>query len=197
MRSILLGICLAAFLALILVAAKADKVSASNIACGRVISQSQLVLKAAAGIYTLREVPFTGTSYSVYANNIISEETQFRNGKKHGIVLKYFTDGSISYLAHYINGRLYGESLSWWKNGGLRTISNHNMGVVNGYQYSYYAEGMLFKKQQYILNVETGLQQAWRKNGAIYCNYEVRSGRHFGMEKANLCYSIKNEIPNY
>jgi hypothetical protein len=44
---------------------------------------------------------------------------------------------------------------------------------------------------------EEGLQQAWLENGKIYVNYEAKNGRIFGMNRANLCYKLKNEKVQY
>jgi hypothetical protein len=41
------------------------------------------------------------------------------------------------------------------------------------------------------------LQQAWLENGTLYVNYEAKNGRIFGMNRANLCYKLKNEKVQY
>ena len=41
------------------------------------------------------------------------------------------------------------------------------------------------------------MQQAWLENGKIYVNYEAKNGRKFGMNRANLCYELKEEEIQY
>lgn len=36
------------------------------------------------------------------------------------------------------------------------------------------------------------MQKAWRENGKPYINYEVKDGVRYGLQKAALCYTLKN-----
>ena len=36
------------------------------------------------------------------------------------------------------------------------------------------------------------MQKAWRENGKLYINYEVKEGVRYGLQKAALCYTLKN-----
>jgi hypothetical protein len=37
------------------------------------------------------------------------------------------------------------------------------------------------------------MQNAWRENGKPYINYEARDGRRYGLQKSNLCYTLKDQ----
>jgi hypothetical protein len=36
------------------------------------------------------------------------------------------------------------------------------------------------------------MQKAWRENGKPYINYESKDGHRYGLQKANLCYTLRD-----
>ena len=83
--------------------------------------------------------------------------------------MNYFKNGNVFSESNYLNGQRYGLQKTWFLNGPLAKRKNLSKGR------------------------EEGLQQAWRENGTLYVNYEAKNGPIFGMNRAHLCYSLKNE----
>ncbi len=158
------------------------------------VEKSQLELKATEGLFYYGNTSFTGTSIASYPNEVLSESIQFRNGKKHGLFKKWYSNGQISFEGTYKDGRLDGKVTTWWKDGTIRSEANYVSGVLSGVQKQWYSSGSLFKQLTYVDGKEEGLQKAWRENGKIYNNYEAKNGRIFGLKRANLCYELSDEI---
>jgi hypothetical protein len=78
-----------------------------------------------------------------------------------------------------------------------RIESNYVNGQRHGLQKVWFLNGQLAKRKNLSKGREDGLQQAWLENGKIYVNYEAKNGRIFGMNRANLCYKLKNEKVQY
>jgi antitoxin component YwqK of YwqJK toxin-antitoxin module len=70
-------------------------------------------------------------------------------------------------------------------------------GQRHGLQKIWFLNGQLAKRKNLNEGKEEGLQQAWLENGTLYVNYEAKNGRIFGMNRANLCYKLKNEKVQY
>ena len=140
---------------------------------------------------------FSCLAIAARTNKVLSEKIGFFNGKREGNAFKYFNDGAIKYQATYINNKLHGVKLNYFKNGNLFSESNYVNGKRDGLQKIWYVSGQLAKKKNLSEGKEEGMQQAWLENGTLYVNYEAKNGRIFGMNRANLCYKLKNEKVQY
>jgi len=157
------------------------------------IAKNLLKLRPNEGLVYYNNEPFTGTGFEHYSNGHLASTTIYRNGKKHGVLRKWFENGKLSFESHYQKGRKDGKTLSWWSNGQLRSESTFNHGVANGIHYEWYKSGAKFKQLNLVNGKEEGLQKAWRENGKIYNNYEAKNGRIFGLKRANLCFELDDE----
>ena len=157
------------------------------------VSEESLVLRPVAGRFFYRGQPFSGVSESMYPDGQQRARIEWKDGKKHGEVLRWFDNGQMSYRCRYVAGRREGKGETWWRNGNLRSESHYHQDTPHGVQQQWYKEGALFKRFQLKMGQEEGLQQAWRRNGKLYINYEARHGRIFGLRRAGLCYQLKDE----
>jgi antitoxin component YwqK of YwqJK toxin-antitoxin module len=158
-----------------------------------VINESELILNAQKGLFIYNESPFTGTAISADFNEMIIESASFKDGKRHGLITRFFPNGVKSYESNYQNGRIEGKSFSWWSNSNLRSESTYIDGELAGVQRKWYTSGAQFKETNIENGLEVGLQRAWRENGKLYVNYEAKNGRVFGLQRANLCYELDSE----
>ncbi len=149
------------------------------------------------GLVYFKNKPFTGTSTSSFANGSSATSTDYLDGKKHGVYLKWFPIGALSYQSHYYLGKQHGSTKSWWSNGQLRSQSHFEEGLVHGTQTQWYKSGAMFKELNYTYGKEEGMQKAWRENGKIYSNYEARDNRIFGLKRSNLCFELSDEEVQY
>lgn len=161
------------------------------------INRTDLKLHAELGLFLYQEKPFTGTALTHSAHNTLVVSESFENGRRHGQLKKWYSDGTLSYSASYQNGKLNGPGNSWWRSGQMRSAFNFVEGVVHGKQTQWYKSGAKFKEINLVQGKEQGLQKAWRENGKIYNNYEARNGRIFGLKRSQLCFELDEEKVQY
>jgi antitoxin component YwqK of YwqJK toxin-antitoxin module len=157
------------------------------------IEKKELVLDRNKGIMIYNKEPFSGYSMVYQSNSLLVEKIEYRIGKKHGKMQKWYPDGTLSYEAHYIDNKLNGSSKSWWSNKILRSESHFVLGVADGVQKQWYKSGAPFKAINLVSGREEGLQRAWRENGKLYINYEAKNGRIFGLKRSTLCFELEDE----
>lgn len=158
-----------------------------------VVAKDSLKLIPAEGIVYYQNKPFTGISLGRYPSGQEAVSLQYSNGIRDGKYIKWFADGTISYISEYKNGKQEGTAKSWWNNGNLRSQSRYISGIGQGQQTQWYKSGVKFKVMNLTDGKEEGIQTSWRENGKIYNNYEARNGRIFGLKRAALCFQLEDE----
>lgn len=158
------------------------------------IEKSTLILHPEEGKFYYKSKPFTGYAVMYYPNGNLKERSGFFEGKKEGIIQKWYKNKAVSYEANYKSNKLHGKINTWWSNGNLRSASNFSEGIAHGIQKQWYSSGAKFKELHLNFGQEEGLQKAWRENGKLYANYEAKNGRVFGLKRANLCFELEQEI---
>jgi antitoxin component YwqK of YwqJK toxin-antitoxin module len=157
------------------------------------INENNLSLHPDEGLMYLGISPFSGAGISYYAHGQMAKRTEYVNGKRSGLLQKWFEDGSIAFEANYQENKLNGPVRSWWSNGNMRSSGNFLKGKPHGLQQQWYNSGVKFKEMNLVDGKEGGMQQAWRENGKIYVNYEAKNGRIYGLKRANLCFELGDE----
>ena len=157
-----------------------------------VLSDS-LFLDQNKGLVYYHDKLFTGTSISFHSNDSIASKKTYVNGKKHGLFVKWYPSGVMSFQVNYHMGKQHGKKYTWWKNNNLRSESNFVYGVAEGIQMQYYESGAKLKLMHLKNGEEQGMQKSWRENGKIYNNYEAKNDRIFGLKRSKLCFSLEDE----
>jgi len=157
-----------------------------------VIDRAELSVDQTLGLRVYKGQPFTGEARIYKQQQLVSSE-YFVDGKRHGLYIKYFANGQVSYQAVFKDGLRHGEATSWWQNGNLMSKTPYTEGKMHGFAYQWYKTGEKFKLYHYENGETSGLQQAWRKNGELFSNFEYRNGRIFGLHKADLCVELEDE----
>lgn len=161
------------------------------------INKSELKLVAIKGQWFYNNSPFNGFAIIEDENNIILEKTGYLNGKREGVYKKWFSNEQLQKEAYYKQNKLVGVTKIWWANNNLASEFHYLDGIKHGTQKMWYPNGQLSKMRNLNMGKEEGMQQAWLENGKIYVNYEAKNGRIFGMNRANLCYKLKEENIQY
>ncbi|SMP32387.1 MORN repeat variant [Algoriphagus winogradskyi] len=161
------------------------------------VHENKLILHPNEGLMYLGKTPFSGAGMSYYANGVLAKRTEYVNGKRNGLLQKWFEDGSIAFEAHYNDNKLNGPVKSWWSNKNLRSSGNFLAGKSHGLQQQWYSSGVKFKEMNLVDGKEVGMQRAWRENGKIYVNYQAKNGRIYGLKRANLCFELDDETVVY
>jgi antitoxin component YwqK of YwqJK toxin-antitoxin module len=77
------------------------------------------------------------------------EIIEYKNGKKHGKWIKYFTDGKIMTETTYVNGALEGPFVNYDPDGTLIVKGAYKGGEMNGTWLYYDDKGKLYRKEVY------------------------------------------------
>jgi len=62
---------------------------------------------------------FTGTAFSRYANGDLQQVTQYKNGRKNGLMYVWYPDGKPQLMSYNTNGQLNGRFKGWYQFGGV------------------------------------------------------------------------------
>ncbi len=164
-----------------------------------VVEKSVLHYNHKTSLWTLNDMPYSGFAVRYYPDNSLKEKFGILDGKKQNTFIQWYPDGHFKNVAAYDKGKLHGPKKIWSADSVHVLIAHYNYdtGKPHGEQRKWYPSGELFKKMNLNRGKEEGIQQAFRKNGALYANYEAREGRIFGLKKAKLCYSLKDEDVQY
>ena len=91
------------------------------------------------GIFYSNSKPFTGVAFSVkrgsgvaYNPNQISQEIEFKNGKKDGKSIRYHRNGKISFLTTFKEGITNGINESYDESGDILNKGNYKNGKAEG-----------------------------------------------------------------
>ena len=94
---------------------------------------------------------------SWYENGQLADETQFRNGRRHGIFREWHPNGQLLWQTTYRNGKEHGTSRQWSRRGKL-------LGT-------------------YRMNRGTGVDQWWHEGGRLAEEHHWRNGEPHGFER--------------
>ena len=83
-----------------------------------------------------------------------------------------------------------GHAQSRWPNGQLRSDVTYRQDAYDGEYRTYYESGAPYELRHYVNGHEEGVQRSWSETGVLYLNYEVRSGRRFGLVNASPCNTV-------
>ena len=137
--------------------------------------------------------PYSGVVEHRDAAGTLTRELSYLDGRRSGRTRYFYPTGRVSYEAFHLSGKLVDTARSWWRDGTLRSESTFRDGLADGYRKEWYRSGNPFKHYTYVAGLEQGMQRSWRENGSIYNNYEARDGRIYGLKRAELCFTVKDE----
>ncbi len=161
------------------------------------VNEQDIVLNQLEGKWYYKDVAFNGYAIAYHLNGNIAQSVGYYDGKKEGIVKKWFDTGALQKESNYNANQLEGIVQSWWPDGTLSSESHYVNGVRQGVQKRWHPNGQLALSVTMNNGKEEGMQQAWLENGKIYVNYEAKNGRTFGLRKAKLCYELEDETVKY
>ena len=92
----------------------------------------------------LSDVPFNGRIVQVEdgpSGKYVSSDENWRNGKKHGICAKWFSNGSKMFERNYKEGKWHGPVTRWWPNGQRMYVTAYTEGVRNNKEAKWKSDG--------------------------------------------------------
>lgn len=168
--------------------------AALALASGRpVVDAKTLSIDRATGLRIYEGKPFTGTAVRRYADRRTASLAEFKDGRRHGMLRRWFANGQLGFLSRYRNGRREGKTRSWWRDGTRRSLYRYVNDLPDGLAWQWYRSGEPFQRLRYDLGQPVGLQKGWRRNGKLFSNFEIRHGRAYGLRNSNLCVELEDE----
>ncbi len=148
------------------------------------------------GIYYFTGTPFSGHLVGRYANGTVKFTGSYFQGKQHGITKTYYPDGKLRDQRSYRANIGYGRHFGFWENGKMKFDFFYVDDKWEGVQKQWYPNGQPYLCLRFRNDRENGMQKGWRQNGKLFVNYEARDGIRYGLQKANLCYTLRNQQVN-
>ncbi|MCC6186650.1 MAG: hypothetical protein IT256_05795 [Chitinophagaceae bacterium] len=168
-----------------------EKIATAHIPQDTVLLGNQY-LKLQNGIYYLSGKPFSGYMREQYPNNTLKSIGAYAQGKQHGTTFSFYENAALRDERNYKNGLSYGKHLGFWENGNKKFAFIYHNDKREGLQQQWYESGRPYYALNFANDREDGMQKAWRENGKPYINYEVKEGIRYGLQKAALCYTLKD-----
>lgn len=156
------------------------------------IRETHPALKLDNGIYYLHGKPFSGFISSNYETGPVRSIGSYYQGKQHGTTRTYFPDGCPRDERNYRANLSYGRQVGFWLNGNQKFDFVYYDDKREGLQKQWYESGEPYAFLTFTNDRESGRQQAWRPNVKLYINYEVKDGIRYGLQKAALCYTLRD-----
>jgi len=112
------------------------------------------------------------------------ENFNFKNGKKDGECIKYFSDTEKeempSEVENYIAGRLNGEYISYYKNGNMKENGEFEDDTINGRFKEYFENGTLSRDYFVEKGLLNGLFKKYYENGNLELKFMTRDNKKDG-----------------
>lgn len=155
--------------------------------------QNDTALKLQNGVYYFGSKPFSGFIKEIYSKGTLKSIASYYQGKQHGTTKTFFENGKPRDERNYKNGIGYGRHFGFWENENMKYDFTYYNDKREGAQRQWYESGNPYYALNFTYDRENGIQKAWRENGKPFINYEVKDGVRYGLQKAALCYTLKNE----
>ena len=100
--------------------------------------------------------------------NIILKSCSYSHGKKGGIYIRNFRDGSNKVTCYYNNGKLHGKYIKNYSNGGCYIKCRYDNGMKYGEYIQLYDNGFVSVYcSNYIKNKKNGIYATFNKDGKL------------------------------
>ena len=147
------------------------------------------------GLFYFKGKKFSGILKKYHPRVEMIAYTHIYRGKRHGPYSSYYDTGVLFETKQYKENRVTGRHYIYWKNGNLKADNWYYDGKMEGTQKKWYADGSPFYVFNYTNGKRNGKQKAWRTSGKLQINAEIINGRTYGLNRAALCYNVKEEKP--
>lgn len=149
------------------------------------------------GLYLYKSKLYSGYILDLYPNKLVKKQMSIYQGMLHGCYKSYYENGKAWETRSYKNNLSTGKHYGFWaENGNPKFEYNYYQEKMEGVQKKWYPSGKQYLVLNYVNDHEDGFQKGWRENGKLFLNYEVKDGIRYGLQKAVLCYTLRDEKLN-
>ncbi|WP_371367096.1 Putative antitoxin YwqK [Sporomusa rhizae] len=73
--------------------------------------------------------PFTGLSYELYDNGMLTHYCYFVDGFKHGDYIEFYKNGNIKSRQYMKYGTIRGKEETWYESGEIKSVAEYEFGI--------------------------------------------------------------------
>jgi antitoxin component YwqK of YwqJK toxin-antitoxin module len=158
------------------------------------INSNDKKLSLVNGIYWYNNKKYAGIIIELYPNGNLKKQFSVYQGMLHGMYRSFYENKMPWEIRSYKNNLSTGKHFGYWPiTGNPKFEYSYYEEKMEGLQKKWYPNGRPYLSLRYANDHEEGLQQGWRDNGKLFLNYEAKDGFRYGLQKATLCYTLKDE----
>jgi len=162
-------------------------ISIQTIAGEKETSNDNPLLERINGILYFDGTPYSGYIIEESESGSLLSKVNWKQGKRHGSYRTWYSNGQKSEERQYFEGRKNGLHMGWFADGSPRFILNFRNGVYHGNCREWHANGQLYTDCNFDEGAEIGSQQSWRFDGKAVANYVVKDGHRYGVVGSKTC----------
>lgn len=134
-------------------------------------------------VYRKSDSLAVGTWKKFFPNGVLMEESQFVEGKLHGVRKLYDEEGRLYIEENHQNGLSHGPYTVWHPNGQIRVKGQYEQNTMEGKWIYYYDTGQIKEIVHFSKNKENGPFVEYHPNGHLKAKGAYLDGDH---EHGNL-----------
>ena len=147
------------------------------------------------GIFFKNKTPFTGRVFKLHENGLDTVYIQsYFKGIKNGQFVRFYPKNRIFEKRNYINGKKEGIHIGYWEDGSLAFEYNLKDDEYNGSLKEWNRNGQIIKSFNYVNGYENGNQKLWFDNGEVRSNYVIKNNRRYGLLGTKNCINVSDSI---
>ena len=147
------------------------------------------------GIFFKNKTPFTGRVFKLHENGLDTVYIQsYFKGVKNGQFVRFYPKNRIFEKRNYINGKKEGIHIGYWEDGSLAFEYNLKDDEYNGSLKEWNRNGQIIKSFNYVNGYENGSQKLWFDNGEVRSNYVIKNNRRYGLLGTKNCINVSDSI---
>ena len=113
----------------------------------------------------------------------LTEEVNYKEGKKHGLYKRNYTNGKVQEESNYKNGERDGKATWYFETGEKTAEYSYKNGAIDGEVASYYKNGKVSEFGLYSKGQQTGTWKEFYENGAMKAEGKYANGQKDGTWK--------------
>ena len=147
------------------------------------------------GIFFKNKTPFTGRVFKLHENGLDTVYIRsYFKGIKNGQFVRFYTKNRIFEKRNYVNGKKEGIHIGYWEDGSLAFEYNLKDDEYNGSLKEWNRKGQIIKSFNYVNGYENGSQKLWFNNGEVKSNYVIKNNRRYGPLGTKNCINVSDSI---
>lgn len=123
------------------------------------------------------------------------ERSEFKSGKLHGALERYFDDGNLMQSSNYVAGKKEGEEKLFFAGGGLMQKTNYHAGLRHGLSTRYFRNAEVLSETSYAQGEIVGDHREFYHGGNLAAVTPYRNGLKHGTARIYHADGQKSMIP--